>query len=44
MIVRGRANREVRKETGLSDRTIGRLKDELDEEVAGASTPDAEPA
>jgi len=33
LLARGECEWEVRKETGLSPRTIGRLKDELDEEV-----------
>jgi len=44
LLARGECDWEVRKQTGLSPRTIGRLKDELDEEVEGASTPEAEPA
>jgi len=36
MIARGKPDRAVRRETGLSPRTIGRLKDELDEEMEEA--------
>jgi len=36
MIARGEDDKEVSRKTGLSDRTIGRLKDELDEEVEAA--------